>query len=95
MEGIYNTGEHPFFLLGGGGDVPSVEFMYPVFTRMPGRVIIGESGLRCCVPLSVEHGHVFSLLSKEACFYAGAEWLSSYVSQKVARDQFSIYSDQC
>ena len=33
-----------FFL---GGDVPLVELMYLVFTRMPG---VGDSGLCCCVP---------------------------------------------
>ena len=31
-------------------DVPLVEFMYLVFTRTPGGVIIGDSGLCCCVP---------------------------------------------
>ena len=31
-------------------DVPSVEFMYLVFTRMPGGVTVGDSGLCCCVP---------------------------------------------
>ena len=36
---------HPFF-----EDVPKVGFMYLVFTRMPGRVTVGESGLCCCVP---------------------------------------------
>ena len=29
-------------------DVPLVEFMYLVFTRMPVRVTVGDSGLRCC-----------------------------------------------
>ena len=29
-------------------DVPLVEFMYVVFTRMPGEIYLGDSGL-CCV----------------------------------------------
>ena len=32
-------------------DVSLVEFMYPVFNRMPGGVIVGNSGLCCCVPV--------------------------------------------
>ena len=31
-------------------DVPLVEFIDLVFTRMPGRVTIGDSGLCCRVP---------------------------------------------
>ena len=31
-------------------DVPLVEFIYLVFTRMPGRVTVGDSGLCYCVP---------------------------------------------
>ena len=31
-------------------NVPFVEFMYLVFTRMPGGVTVGDSGLCCCVP---------------------------------------------
>ena len=31
-------------------NVPLVEFLYRVFTRMPGRVTVGDSGLCCCVP---------------------------------------------
>ena len=31
-------------------DVPLVEFMYLVFTRMPGGVTVGDSSLDCCVP---------------------------------------------
>ena len=27
-----------------------MEFVYLVFTRMPGGVTVGDSGLRCCVP---------------------------------------------
>ena len=38
----------PFFLL--FKDVRLVEFMYLVFTRMPGGVTVGDSCLRCCVP---------------------------------------------
>ena len=34
----------------GGGDVPLLEFLYPVCTRIPGGVTVGGSGLRCCVP---------------------------------------------
>ena len=32
------------------GDVPLVEFMHLVFTRMPGGVTVGDSGHYCCVP---------------------------------------------
>ena len=39
---------HPFF-----DDVPLVEFMYLVFTRMPGGVTVDDVGLLLC-PLSVE-----------------------------------------
>ena len=31
-------------------DVPLVEFLYLVFSRTPGRVTVGDSGLCCCVP---------------------------------------------
>ena len=31
-------------------DVPLVEFLYLVFTRMPGGVIVGDLGLCCRVP---------------------------------------------
>ena len=31
-------------------DVPLVEFMYLVFTRMLGGVTVGDSGLCCCIP---------------------------------------------
>ena len=31
-------------------DVPLMEFIYLVFTRTPGRVTLGDSGLCCCVP---------------------------------------------
>ena len=31
-------------------DAPLVEFMYLVFTRTPGGVTVGDSGLCCCVP---------------------------------------------
>ena len=31
-------------------DVPSVEFIYLVFTGTPGGVTVGSSGLCCCVP---------------------------------------------
>ena len=31
-------------------DVPLVAFMYLVFTRTPGGVTVGDSGLCCCVP---------------------------------------------
>ena len=33
---------------------------------------------------------LFTLVFKEACFYAGADWLSSSVSQKVASGQFTL-----
>ena len=31
-------------------NVPVVDFMYRVFTRMPGGVTVDDSGLCCCVP---------------------------------------------
>ena len=31
-------------------DVPLMEFIYPVFTRTPGGVTVGDSGVCCCVP---------------------------------------------
>ena len=31
-------------------NVPLVEFMYLVFTRKPGGITVGDSGLYCCVP---------------------------------------------
>ena len=31
-------------------DVPLMEFIYPVFTGMPGGVTVGNSDLCCCVP---------------------------------------------
>ena len=46
MEGIYATGGILFFF----ENVPLVEFIYLVFTRTPGGVIVGDSGLCCCVP---------------------------------------------
>ena len=45
MEGIYMPLKPSFF-----ETVPLVEFMYPVFTVMPGGVTVGDLGLRCCVP---------------------------------------------
>ena len=44
MEGLCATGASYF------GDVPLVEFVYLVFTCMPGGVTVGDSGLCCCVP---------------------------------------------
>ena len=35
-------------------DVPLVKFIYLVFTRTPGGVTVGDSGLCCCCPLSIE-----------------------------------------
>ena len=34
-----------------------------------------------------QHGHLFCLPSKEACLNAGADWLSSVVSQRMATGQ--------
>ena len=31
-------------------DVPLVDFIYLVYTRTPGGVTVGDSGLCCCVP---------------------------------------------
>ena len=44
MDGIYATGGILF------EDVPSVEFIYLVFTRTPGGVTVSDSGLCYCVP---------------------------------------------
>ena len=44
MEGVYMPLGASFFK-----DVPLVEFIYLVFTRTPGGVVVGDSGL-CCVP---------------------------------------------
>ena len=44
-EGYICYWGHPFFQY-----VPLVEFKYLVFTRTPGGVIVGDSGLCCCVP---------------------------------------------
>ena len=41
-------------------DVPLVEFIYLVFTRMPGRVTVSYSGLCCCVPC-LSRRYYFSL----------------------------------
>ena len=49
MKGIYATwggGWSSFF-----DDVPLVEFMCNVFTCIPGRVTVGDSGLCTVVPL--------------------------------------------
>ena len=45
MEDIYATGGILFFF----EDVSLVEFIYLVFTRTPGGVTVGDSGLCCCV----------------------------------------------
>ena len=50
MEGIYATGGILFFSFFFFEDVPLVEFIYLVFTRTPGGVTVGDSGLRCRVP---------------------------------------------
>ena len=42
-------------------DVPLVEFMYLAFTRMPGGVTVGDSGLCCCVPC-LSSGIIFLLV---------------------------------
>ena len=45
LEGTCHRGSESFF-----EDVPSVEFIFPVFVRMPGGDIVCDSGLCCCVP---------------------------------------------
>ena len=45
MEGLYMLLGASFF-----EDVPLVGFIYLVFTRTPGGVTVGDSGLCCCVP---------------------------------------------
>ena len=42
---MYDNGGHSF----SSEDVAMMELMYLVFTRMPGGVTVGDSGL-CCVP---------------------------------------------
>ena len=37
-----------------------------------------------------QHRHAFCLLSQEACWYAGADWLSSFVSQRVATGRYHM-----
>ena len=49
MEGTYATGG-TFLFFFFFEDVPLVEFRYLVFTRTPGGVTVGDSGLGCCVP---------------------------------------------
>ena len=44
-----------------------------------------SKALHCC--FQKQQGHVFCLLFMEACLYAGTDWLSSSVSQRVARGQ--------
>ena len=46
----------------------------------------GPKALHCCFPK--RHGHVFYLLSKEACLFAGTHWINSSVSQRVAKGHF-------
>ena len=44
-------------------DVALVEFVYLVFTRMPGGITVGDSGLLLC-PLSVERCELLLLVDK-------------------------------
>ena len=53
------NGGYPFFFF---EDVPLVEFMYPVFTGMPGGITVGDSGLCCRVPCLLSTISSFSLL---------------------------------
>ena len=48
---------------------------------------------RFIVVLEKEHGHALSLLSEEACLYAGAYWPSSSVSHRVAGGKLISDSD--
>ena len=41
-----------------------------------------------------KHGNMFCLPSKEACLYAGANWLSTSVNQRVARDNWPLARDR-
>ena len=45
MEGIYATGGILY-----SEYIPLMEFIYLVFTRVPGGVTVGDSGLCCCFP---------------------------------------------
>ena len=45
MEGIYATGGILY-----SEYIPLMEFIYLVFTRVPGGVTVGDSGLCCCIP---------------------------------------------
>ena len=64
VEGIYAT--RGFFVLF-FQDVPLMEFMYLVFTHMPGGVTIDDSCLCCCVPCL--SSTIISL-----CVYSHARW---------------------
>ena len=54
-----------------------VEFMYPVFIHMPGGVIVGDSGLCCCVPVqcvtSIVRAHACALFSRPDMTFA-VDW---------------------
>ena len=58
---VYVTGGNPFV-----EDIRLVELMYLVFTRAPGGVTVGGSGLCCCVPclLSTINSLCLLILSK-------------------------------
>ena len=53
---VLRTSEGAVPLLEG---LPLVEFMYTVFTRMPGGVTLGDSGFCCCVPCLISTVHPF------------------------------------
>ena len=48
-------------------DVPLVEFIYVVSTRMPVGVTVGDSGLCCCVPCL--SSAIISLCLSIICFF--------------------------
>ena len=49
-------------------NAPLVEFIYLVFTRTPGGVIVGDSGLCCCVPCLSSAIISLCLLILHKCF---------------------------
>ena len=51
-------------------DVPLLGFMYPVFTRKPGGVTVGDSGLcHCCVLCLLDVADLLDAICFECCFF--------------------------
>ena len=65
-------------------DVPLVEFMYLVFTRMPGGVTVGDLGLCCCIPcLSSVIISLCSLNRTALCWLVDARWFYTDSSPQI------------